>query len=179
MSVFRFCIGFNMESDTAFNLNVGPDPYPSFVVELEVKFIILNFFFFSLKRRIVYFGKRFFNRKSWMQLEETEKNFIFINFVVTLSGSRRSESMRTRKTGKTNQIRHEQGKYKSCHHLLFVCFWVDREMDAGGGQVGRQRPQVQVVHTPHSLHLNRMRYTRQCCGSRTFWYGSGSADPCL
>jgi hypothetical protein len=23
------------------------------------------------------------------------------------------------------------------------------------------------------------RGTRQCCGSMTFWYGSGSADPCL
>jgi hypothetical protein len=36
MSVFRICIGFNMESDPALNLNVGPDPYPNFVVELDV-----------------------------------------------------------------------------------------------------------------------------------------------
>jgi hypothetical protein len=54
-------------------------------------------------------------------------------------------------------------------------------------------PYRRGLHQPHTLHLSQHRDIRQafpwgvtelvcchqCCGSVTFWYGSGSADPYL
>ena len=38
-------------------------------------------------------------------------------------------------------------------YLLLVGLRVDSQVDTGRRQVGRQRPQVQIMHTPHTFHL--------------------------
>jgi hypothetical protein len=53
----------------------------------------------------------------------------------------------------------------------------DHDLISDGSLQGRAEPAASHLHQiMHGMHV---QYYNQCCGSMTFWCGSGSADPCL